>query len=154
MLIALIVVAACTTEDGTPDMPDTLGSGTLSFVDWSGGLCMRGFTCAGTLDLRSNGFTAGFDTEVVARGHLAQATTDTLDDFVAAIPLSEPTGVFVPDGLDGGMVELRVERSGETRTYFTNGFRGDFGAYVYSMIDAIATCQPDIATYDSCTPQR
>ena len=153
-LLLLIALSGCAGEDydGMPDMGDTLGSGRLSFVGWSGGLCQRDFRCVGTLNLGPTGFVARLETDLVADGQLTQPTLDTLDGFVAAIRLDEPTGVFTPDGGDSGKVEMRVERNGEVRTYFTNGFRGDFGVYISELVQSIDTCSTTYASYETCAP--
>jgi hypothetical protein len=152
-LLILIVLAGCATDD-LDDTAEVLGSGTLTYVGWSAGLCPRSFTCAGELTLTDPQFVATFDTTAIANGNLAEGTSSMIDQFVAAIPIDQPVGVFTPDGGDSGKVEMRVEHEGELRTYFTNGFRGDFGLYVWNIIDAVATCQTGYATYDSCTPQK
>src|SRR5262245_32911650 len=126
-LLLVVALTACVAEDG-PTEGSTLGSGTLTNAAWSVGLCQAGFVCSGELRIGGWGFIARIgDTDEIARGDLTQATRDQLDALVAAIPLSEPTGVFTPDGGDGGRVEYDVERSGEARIYYTNGFRGDLG---------------------------
>jgi hypothetical protein len=153
----LLALMGCATEPirVPPGDGDTLGYGTLTEVTWSGGLCQRRFTCVGTMDIGVSGFVARFtDGELVARGDFTQATRATLDDFVAAIKLSEPTGVFESDGGDSGMVEYVVLRGGETRTYFTNGFREEMGSYVYDVVQSIGTCGTDFATYSECHAQQ
>jgi len=153
MILLCIAITGCAADDTSGD---TLGSGTLASVTWGGGLCPASYACAGGLELDGKSFKAwkvDGDSDLVARGELTQLTRDTLDDYVAAIPLSEPTGVFEDDGGDGGRVELVVIRGGETRIYYTAGFRGDFGVYVADVRTAIGACRTDVATYTSCTPQ-
>jgi hypothetical protein len=151
----LLVLAGCATEPTrVPPGGDTLGYGTLTDVTWSGGLCQRRFTCVGTMEIGVSGFVASYlDGELVAGGDLTSATRTTLDDFVAAIKLSEPTGVFESDGGDSGKVEYVVLRDDETRVYYTNGFRNEMGSFVYDVVQSIGNCRTDVATYTECHAQ-
>jgi hypothetical protein len=153
MILLCIAITGCAADDTSGD---TLGSGTLASVTWGGGLCQASYACSGGLEFSGASFYAwklDGDADEVARGELTQSTRNLLDHFVASIPLSEPTGVFEDDGGDGGRVELTIRRGDETRIYYTAGFRGDFGVYVADVRTAIGTCQTDVATYTSCTPQ-
>ena len=153
----LIALVGCVAHDGPPGPGDTLGSGTLERVTWSGGLCQRKWPCVGTLALGPAGFEASYidNNELVAAGQLSTATLGDLDAFVAAIPTSEPTDTYQEDGLDGPVWEFRVRVDGETRVYLTkDSFQGDFGLYVFDVKDAIASCATGtyVASYASCTP--
>jgi hypothetical protein len=156
-MLILIALAGCVAHDGTDGVSDTLGSGTLEQVTWSGGLCQRKWPCVGTLTINELSFRAQYidNGELVAEGRFATDTLQDLDAFVAAIPTDEPTGVYEEDGLDGPVWEYHVRVNGETRVYLTkNSFQGDFGLYVFDMKDTIATCAVGtfVASYASCTP--
>jgi hypothetical protein len=154
-LLLILALTACATDAKDDGDGDTLGHGTLANVVWGGGLCQAGYFCAGGIQVGVSGFIASIaDSNEVARGDLLQATRDQIDAFVAAIPLSEPTGVYMNDGGDGGRVELDIRRDGELRIYYTHGFSGDFGVYLADVRNAIGVCSTDVATYSSCTPQR
>ncbi|HEY5922476.1 MAG TPA: hypothetical protein VIV11_12430 [Kofleriaceae bacterium] len=153
----LIALAGCVAHDGPPAPGDTLGSGTLEQVTWSGGLCQRKWPCVGTLELGPAGFQARYidNNELVAAGQLATETQHDLDAFVAAIPRSEPTGTYEEDGLDGAVWEYRVRVDDETRLYLTKrSFQNEFGLYVFDLKDTIASCISGsyVASYASCTP--
>src|SRR5690242_6050296 len=112
-LVVMIALAGCMTDDsgGGDGDGDTLGYGTLTNVEWGGALCPAGFSCAGSLQIGASDFTgkiAGGD--VIARGNLTESTRAAVADLVAAIKLSEPTGVFEADGGDAGRVEYDVLR--------------------------------------------
>jgi hypothetical protein len=153
-ILLILALTGCITEDDSGSDGDTLGSGTLTSVSWGSGLCQRSFACAGSIRIGVSGFVAKIDdTEEVARGDLSAATREDLDHYVAAIKLSEPTGVFESDGGDGGRVEYAVQRGTELRIYYTAGFRGDFGIYVADLRTSIGHCETSVATYSSCTAQ-
>ena len=154
MMFFVIALAGCAADSTTDG--DTLGHGTLTDVRWGGGLCQANYSCIGSIHFGVSGFVAKKidDTQEIARGELLPSERDLIDHFVAAIPLSEPTGVFMEDGGDAGKVEVDIRRDNEIRIYYTNGFRGDFGVYLADLRTSIGACGADVALYDSCTPQN